>query len=142
MSFFLRCSKRRPLTPGLALENTHGVTLTVPISTTLTKVYALEPTFSSRRDAKEQVTRQALRDGVPALYEEAFKERLQIDTGGYISFNGGEGAVALDPVAVLGKDTATVLGSQKPLVYITTTREPDTPEGVLLFLRLYLHSSH
>lgn len=72
--------------------NLHAPTLHVPITADLTKHYSLPCTFTSRREARDALARVALRDNILGLYEEAFKARLEVDSGGYLSFGGAQGA--------------------------------------------------
>lgn len=104
------------------------MTLTIPITPTLIKTYTLPPTFTSRREVKDAVARLALRDGVVKLYADAFKQRLETESGGYLDFSvaaaegAGEGGAppgveGRDAIAVLNKACTECSGNVKPLVW-------------------------
>ncbi|KAM0787215.1 hypothetical protein ACM66B_006453 [Microbotryomycetes sp. NB124-2] len=57
------------------LTDLHGVIVTCPISSTSSKQWQVDAVYSSRRDAKDAVTRLALKDGIIELYHEHASSR-------------------------------------------------------------------
>lgn len=117
-----------------ATASLHGVTLHIPITAALTKTYTLPPTYTSRKEGKDAISRIALRDGIIGLYEEKFKERLEKDSGGYLSFSQSgdasgkeQGVEGRDAIAVLNKECTECFGNVKALgwKFSSVNEEPD-----------------
>ncbi|GAA5958226.1 hypothetical protein JCM10213_006841, partial [Rhodosporidiobolus nylandii] len=106
------------------LNITHGCTLHVPVLLSDVRSYTVQPLFPSHREAKDAAARLALKDGVPQLWEAAYRERLKKDSGGYITFAAsgdtprevegqGEGekqGEAVEPIALLNKEVKAAFG--------------------------------
>ncbi|GAA5944363.1 hypothetical protein JCM1841_007047 [Sporobolomyces salmonicolor] len=76
------------------LNIAHGCRLTVPIPSSPALTFRTPITYASHRLAKDAAARLALADGennVPKAWERAFKERVKVDTAGYISVDAGGG---------------------------------------------------
>ncbi|GAA5911338.1 hypothetical protein JCM5296_007330 [Sporobolomyces johnsonii] len=76
------------------LNITHGCLLTVPIPSSAALTFRTPTTYASHRLAKDAAARLALAEGennVPKAWEKAFKERVKVDTAGYISVDAGGG---------------------------------------------------
>ncbi|GAA5821104.1 hypothetical protein JCM3770_005519 [Rhodotorula araucariae] len=99
------------------LNTTHGCRLTVPVSPFSTLTFLTPTTYANHRDAKDAAARLALEAGVPAQYEAAFKDRLNRESGGIITFGAGvaEGAAGdtdgpHDPVLLLQAEVRNAFG--------------------------------
>lgn len=102
----------------LCLDVTHGATITIPVTADSSETFEVLTTMQSRKVAKEEASRRALRSGIAERLESAFKARLVVDSGGYLTFNGGESdAAGLDPAASLAKEVKELMGSDKSLVW-------------------------
>lgn len=124
------------------LNLVHGATLTIPITTTVSKTFSTGNISESNKKARDEAARLAFRDGVPALLEDSFKERLVVDTGGYITFKAGEtvDATTIDPSIVLGQEVSKLIGYNKCLSYTPT--QVVNKAGVHLFgseLAIHIH---
>lgn len=120
--------------PRTTTANLHAPTLHIPITPQLTKHYSLPCTFTSRREAKDTLARVALRDGILTLYENAFKARLEVDSGGYLSFAGvaagGKKEGTRDAIAALNKEVTDAFGGVKGMKWEFSSVEqgPDVQE--------------
>lgn len=116
-------------------DSVHSCILTVPISPSSPPlVFATSQTFHSHREAKDAAARLALEADVPAQYEQAFKQRLNRDSGGYIQFgeitiadaavadahveedadeDGSERDGPLDSIALLNREVRAAFGGLK-----------------------------
>lgn len=67
--------------------------------------------------------------------EKAFKERLVVETGGYISFNGGEAMEdVVDASVLLNREAKAYLGGTKAIVWTNHSSEVvPAPEGQRAF---------
>ncbi|GAA6050774.1 hypothetical protein NBRC10513_004274 [Rhodotorula toruloides] len=117
------------------LNSVHSCVLTVPISPSSPPlVFTTSQTFRSHREAKDAAARLALEADVPAQYEQAFKQRLSRDSGGYIQFgeitvadaavadrhveeeadeDGSERDGPLDSIALLNREVRAAFGGLK-----------------------------
>lgn len=110
-----------PHPPPPFTDETHGVTLTIPITDSDTRTFSTPPQYSTRRSAKEFVAMEALRAGVPALMEAAFRERLVFDTGGFITFEAGAKETVVDAVIVLNREVKLNLAAGVKALTFTFT---------------------
>ncbi|GAA5960415.1 hypothetical protein JCM10213_006258, partial [Rhodosporidiobolus nylandii] len=104
------------------LNITHGCTLHVPVLLSDVRSYTVQPLYPNHREAKDAAARLALKDGVPQLWEAAYRERLKKDSGGYITFaapgaapeeNSAKGEKqdeAVEPIALLNKEVRAAFG--------------------------------
>ncbi|GAA6030493.1 hypothetical protein JCM8097_006173 [Rhodosporidiobolus ruineniae] len=127
------------------LNTTHGCTLFVPITSDDVRTFTVPTTYSSHREAKDAAAREALKSDVPKFWEEAYQQRMQVDSGGYITFasSTGAGAVAsrlaqtgddqpatgdgtVNPIELLGQEVRAALGGvAKWMSWSYTTVAPE-----------------
>ncbi|GAA5887024.1 hypothetical protein JCM6882_009421 [Rhodosporidiobolus microsporus] len=126
------------------LNAAHGCTLRVPITATTDRSYTVDKIHHSHREAKDAAARLALKDGIPQLWEQAYKDRMKVDSGGYISFAAAaeEGAAqgekkenevvdgeTANPIEMLGAEARAAFGTFRALTWASTTVPQPGPSG-------------
>ncbi|KAJ8291343.1 hypothetical protein OF846_005376 [Rhodotorula toruloides] len=151
------------------LNSVHSCILTVPFSPSSPPlVFTTSQTFRSHREAKDAAARLALDANVPAQYEQAFKQRLNCDSGGYIQFgditiadaavadthvdeqadeDGSERDGPLDSIALLNREVRAAFGGLKGwLDWKHKHAEDSTPQktqlGATLTITFPITSAH
>ncbi|KAK4053349.1 hypothetical protein OIO90_003961 [Microbotryomycetes sp. JL221] len=104
------------------LTDLHGATVTCPISADIEKHYEVDPVYSSRKEAKDAVTRVALHQGIVELYEDHARTRTGAAFAtGEVSMSTGKRASDLPPgvlkdaIEILNREAIAAFGSVKSL---------------------------
>ncbi|KAK4048896.1 hypothetical protein OIV83_004452 [Microbotryomycetes sp. JL201] len=109
------------------LTDLHGVIITCPVSPRLSQTWQVDPVFLSRKEAKDAVTRLALKNGIMETYSEHARTRQppMVTTGSNGPARAVSGSklpsdVQKDAIEVLNREAVAAFGSVKCLKWSVT----------------------